>query len=83
MQQTGKLSINEEYLKDRIAQMEQIVLKAQGAIEIMQAQIMDLRTSQGSANGKEQTEEKKAGPQPGRTEGEYANGSSCRTGDCD
>lgn len=83
MQETGTHLINEEYLKDRIAQMEQIILKAQGAIEIMQAQIMDLRTSQGSANGKEQEEKKTGGPQPGRTEGEYANGSSCRAGSCE
>jgi len=71
--------IDEEYLVEQIAQMDQIILKAMGAKEIMTGQLQYLR----GQNGKEQTAETGSRPQPGRTEEEYANGNACRTGSCD
>ena len=80
--QTEKPSINEEYLLDQIAQMDQIILKALGAKELATAQLQHLRSEKNS-NGKEQAKETGSGPQPGRTEDEYVNGNNCRPGSCD
>ena len=78
--QTERPSINEEYLLEQIAQMDQIILKAMGAKEIMTGQLQYLRSIENGDKPKQ--EEKTAGPQP-KTEEQYANGNNCRAGDCD
>ncbi len=81
--QTERPSINKESLEKWKARMEAIMLKAQGALELIQAQMEELEGEVKETNGKEQTAETGSRPQPGRTEEEYANGNNCRAGSCD
>lgn len=73
-------AINEEYLLEQIAQMDQIILKAMGAKEIMTAQLQYIRSIENGDKPKQ--EEKTAGPQSASEE-QYANGNNCRAGSCD